>query len=78
MLSDLTAKSLLKEMDERLAAIMKETGDSWEIEATTGDLKNWLPGGAKQKNQFLGVPWPGMAIAADAEGRSLSKRNAHI
>lgn len=75
LVDDPASKSLLKEMDERLAAIMKETGDSWEIEATTGDLKNWLPGGAKQKNQFLGVPWPGMAVAADAERHSLSKRN---
>ena len=25
-------------MDDRLAAIMRQTGDSWDIKATTGDL----------------------------------------
>ena len=54
-------------MDKRLAAIMKESGDSWDLKATTGDLDNWLPGGAKQKSQNLGVPWPGGQIEAPSE-----------
>ena len=29
--------------------MMKETGDSWELKATTGDLKNWVPGGYYNK-----------------------------
>ncbi len=56
------SKALVEEMEGRLAAIMRESGDSWDYEATTGDLKNWVPGGSKQKSQTLGTPWPGAAI----------------
>jgi hypothetical protein len=64
-------------MDKRLAAIMKESGDSWDLKATTGDLENWLPGGAKQKSQNLGVPFPGGQIDAPAErSPSAAKKKA--
>ena len=67
LVDDPASQSLLKEMDTRLAAVMKETGDSWGYEATTGDLKNWLPGGTKQRSQSLGVPWPGAQAGAPKE-----------
>jgi arylsulfatase A-like enzyme len=64
LIDDPASKSLVEEMDKRLAAIMKETGDSWDLKATTGDLENWVPGGVKQKSQNLGVPWPGGQVEA--------------
>jgi arylsulfatase A-like enzyme len=51
--------ALVKELNERLEKIMRETGDSWEIKAADGDLKNWMPGGSKQRSQDLGTDWPG-------------------
>ncbi len=56
---DPSSRTLVAEMDRRLAALMKETGDSWEYKATTGDYELWLQGGAKQVSQGLGVPYPG-------------------
>jgi arylsulfatase A-like enzyme len=67
LVEDPASQSLVQEMDKRLSAIMKETGDSWDIKAITGDLKNWLPGGPKQKSQNLGVPWPGGQVEAAKE-----------
>lgn len=65
LVDDPSSRSLLQEMDRRLTAEMKETGDSWEYTATTGDLKSWVPGGPKQRSQSLGVPWPGAAISGE-------------
>ena len=67
LVSDPASQTLLEEMDKRLATIMKETGDSWDIKSTTGDIKNWLPGGSKQKSQNLGVPWPDGQVEATKE-----------
>jgi len=67
LVDDPASKSLVEDMDKRLAAIMKDTGDSWDLKATTGDLENWLPGGAKQKSQNIGVPWPGGKTDAPSE-----------
>ena len=42
---------------------MRQTGDSWDIKADSGDLENWLPGGGKQRGQAsLGADWPGKAV----------------
>jgi len=73
--------SLVEEMDKRLATIMNETGDSWDIKATTGDIKNWLPGGPKQKSQNLGVPWPGGqpgAVGQKGAGGGRRKRQRRV
>ena len=67
LVSDPESQTLVEEMDNRLATIMKETGDSWDIKSTTGDIKNWLPGGSKQKSQNLGVPWPDGQVEATKE-----------
>jgi hypothetical protein len=54
---------LVQEFDSRLTAVMHETGDSWDIRASSGDLKNWIPGGGKQRGQSgLGADWPGKAV----------------
>jgi len=74
LVDDPASQALLKRMDKRLAAVMNETGDSWELKATTGDLKNWVPGGSKQKGQYIGVPWPGVQVKAIKEGRPGGKR----
>ncbi len=66
---DPASRPLLQEMDRRLAAIMKESGDSWELKAVTGDVDLWLPGRQKQESQTLGVPYPG-ADAPPAPGES--------
>jgi arylsulfatase A-like enzyme len=62
LVDDPSRKALVKEFDDRLASIMRETGDSWDIAATTGDLQSWTPGGPKQQSQNLGVDFPGKAI----------------
>jgi arylsulfatase A-like enzyme len=53
------SRALLADMDKRLSSLMKETGDSWEYKATTGDYEDWLAGGRKEEKQKLGVPYPG-------------------
>ena len=58
LVDDPSSRSLVAEMDRRLNGLMKETGDSWEYQATTGDFKLWLKGGAKQAGQRLGVAYP--------------------
>lgn len=73
LVDDPKSQSLVKKMDKRLADIMAENGDSWGIEATTGDIESWLPGGSKQKSQVLGVTWPGAGI--EPGGRLLRGRN---
>jgi hypothetical protein len=70
-----SARALLDEMDKRLAALMKETGDSWEYQAATGDYRLWLTGGRKQQEgQYLGVPYPGREAPAP-NTRRLQKKN---
>lgn len=69
LVGDPAAKALVEEFDKRLGAVMKETGDSWELKATTGDLELWTPGGSKEQGEYMGVPWPGMAIAPETEPR---------
>jgi arylsulfatase A-like enzyme len=59
LVDDRGSKALLTEMDNRLCAMMKDNGDSWEYKATTGDYRLWLSGGQKQEGQDLGVPYPG-------------------
>jgi hypothetical protein len=75
LVDEKAAQSLVGEMDKRLNSIMKETGDSWEYKATTGDIDAWLNGGPKQESQNLGVPWPGSGAAAASEkGAGSDKR----
>jgi arylsulfatase A-like enzyme len=79
LIDDPASQSLVEEMDKRLAAVMKDTGDSWDIKATTGDIENWLAGGSKQQSQNLGVPWPGGQVEATKErggGGGRKKRRA--
>jgi arylsulfatase A-like enzyme len=80
LVDDRASRALLEEMDKRLAALMKETGDSWDYRSTTGDVEEWAPGGQKERSQNLGVPWPGSEEAAKAKqagaggGRKARKR----
>ena len=46
---------------KHLVSVMRQTGDSWEATATTGDTQLWVPGGPKQESQNLGVDFPGKA-----------------
>jgi arylsulfatase A-like enzyme len=62
LVDDPSRKVLVREFDDRLVSIMRQTGDSWVITATTGDLQSWVPGGPKQQSQNLGVEFPGKAI----------------
>ncbi len=59
LVDDLSSADMVKKLDERLISIMKQTGDSWELKATSGDLDNWVPGGNKQGSQNLGHSYPG-------------------
>ncbi len=62
LVGDPARQSLVEAMDTRLTSIMQSAGDSWDKRAKTGDLKNWLPGGNKQRNQSsLNADWPGKA-----------------
>ncbi len=75
LVEERSARALLDEMDKRLAALMKETGDSWEYQAATGDYRLWLTGGRKQQEgQYLGVPYPGREAPAP-NTRRLQKKN---
>ena len=51
LVDDPASQALVREMDARLTAIMRETGDSWDTKAESGDLANWLPGAGKQRGQ---------------------------
>jgi len=62
LVEDKASAALVREMDDRLSAAMKDAGDSWDLQAADGDLQNWLPGGPKQREAYLGVPWPGCAV----------------
>jgi arylsulfatase A-like enzyme len=59
LVDDPAQRALVKELDGRLEKIMRESGDSWDVEAEDGDLTNWLPGGSKQRSQDIGTDWPG-------------------
>ena len=59
LVEDPAKQPLVKEMDERLAAVMKETGDSWDMRVVTSDQSNWEPGGRQAWNQKLGGAFPG-------------------
>jgi hypothetical protein len=76
---DPASKALVQEFDDRLASIMRETGDSWDITATPGDLDLWLPGGPKQQSQNLGVAFPGKAtrpVEGDQGGKAKARKRA--
>ncbi|MCX7014638.1 MAG: sulfatase [Candidatus Sumerlaeota bacterium] len=64
LVDDPSKAALVKEFDDRLTSLMKESGDSWDSKATSGDLSAWVPGGIKQQSQNLGVDFPGKAPAA--------------
>ena len=67
LVDDPASQTLVQQMDARLAAVMQETGDSWDKKADSGDLENWLPGGGKQKGQAeLGADWPGKSLDSPA------------
>ena len=74
LVQDPASKALVEEMDKRLTAIMKETGDSWERKAENGDLNSWIPGGTKQQSQSLGVDFPGKASGAASGGGRQGRR----
>jgi len=77
LIDDPSSKSLVEEMDKRLVSIIKETGDSWTIKATSGDISNWEPGGSKQKSAYLGVTWPGCGVTErEAKEKKGKKRKA--
>jgi len=67
LVDDPSRQALVREFDDRLASIMRETGDSWNSAAMTGDLQAWVPGGPKQQSQNLGVGFPGQAPPAAGE-----------
>jgi arylsulfatase A-like enzyme len=74
LVDDPSSRSLVADMDKRLANLMKETGDSWEYKATTGDYELFLSGGRKQqKGQYLGVPYPGRE-APEQNSRRIRKK----
>jgi len=73
LVADPSRQPLVKEMDEQLASVMRETGDSWDVKATTGDLANWIPGGPKQQSQNLG-DFPGKATGAAGGGGARQKK----
>jgi len=77
LVADPSQQALVRQMDQRLTDLMKESGDSWTSKATSGDLDRWLPGGTKQQSQKLGVPYPGQAEKTTAEtkkGRKKARR----
>jgi arylsulfatase A-like enzyme len=75
LVNDPAHQALVKRMDERLAVLMRESGDSWSLRAASGDLGNWLPGAGKQQSQNLGVSYPGQVKSTDnsAGGRKRKK-----
>lgn len=74
LVGDPASKALVEEFDKRLAAVMKETGDSWELKATTGDLELWLPGGPKERGEYMGVTWPGCEITVENTRKAGGKK----
>jgi arylsulfatase A-like enzyme len=75
LVDDPASQPLLQEMDSRLTAIMRQTGDSWDIKASKGDLENWLPGGSKQRGQAaLGADWPGKSVDSSKTAKPKGKK----
>jgi arylsulfatase A-like enzyme len=77
LVDDPASRVLAKEMDQRLAAIMQQTGDSWDIKATTGDIAAWVSGGPKERSQNLGARQaggPGEAMKEETSGDGGRKR----
>jgi len=73
LVDDPAQQELVRKMDDRLQSIMKETGDSWELKATSGDLENWVPGGSKQDSQNLGHSYPGEIKSKEPAGKKKKK-----
>ncbi|HUS90910.1 MAG TPA: sulfatase [Phycisphaerae bacterium] len=74
LVDDPARQDLVRQMDDRLTAVMRETGDSWDLSAHSGDLRNWLPGGGKQQSQSLGTDYPGKATDAQGSGNGKKGR----
>ena len=75
LVDDPASQAVVKQMDARLAAIMRETGDSWGIQGDSGDLESWRPGAAKQRGQAaLGADWPGKAVDPKAPATPAGKK----
>jgi arylsulfatase A-like enzyme len=78
LVDDPSSRSLLAEMDKRLATLMKESGDAWEYKATTGDYELWESGGSKQESQSLGVPYPGMDVPKRGNRKGGARRKGAV
>jgi arylsulfatase A-like enzyme len=76
LIQDPGQQVLANQMDARLAAIMKQTGDSWTQKTSAGDVDLWLPGGPKQRTQNLGHAYPGQAKSSTAPGKRKGKKAA--
>jgi arylsulfatase A-like enzyme len=76
LIPDPAQQVLVNQMDARLAAAMKEAGDSWTLRTSTGDVDLWLPGGPKQRTQNLGHAFPGQAKNSAASGKLKRKKGA--
>ncbi|MCU0916703.1 MAG: sulfatase-like hydrolase/transferase [Planctomycetes bacterium] len=76
LVTDPARQKLVQEFDDRLASVMRETGDSWDITAASGDLENWVPGGPKQRSQNLGTAFPGQATGpVEGNPKEKAKKN---
>jgi arylsulfatase A-like enzyme len=64
LVEERSARSIVQQMDRRLAAVMKETGDSWEYRVAAGDVDNWMPGRPKFLDADLGFDWPGKTVGS--------------
>ncbi len=76
LVDDPESRTRVQEFDERLTSVMRETGDSWDIKAASGDLDLWVPGGPKQQSQNLGVDFPGKATGANAGNRKAKAKQS--
>ena len=61
LVDDPSKQALVKEMDDRLVSIMRQTGDSWDVKAATDVVSDWVPGGRRIQSQELGGDYPGRA-----------------
>ena len=64
LVDDPASKDLVKQFDERLMAVMKETGDSWDTASAKGGREKWSD---KKQDEYLGYDWPGR-IESPADG----------
>ncbi|MHB8900368.1 MAG: sulfatase family protein [Thermoguttaceae bacterium] len=75
LVDDPASRALVQQMEDRLAAVMRQTGDSWDTKAEKGDLDNWLPGAGKQRGQAsLGADWPGKAVTPSPNAKAPGKK----